>query len=103
LIGARGAGKTSILELIRYALGIPAMTADAAEAAHAQALAVLADGSVSVFCTVAGQPLIFTRSGLDDAPAISISRAHELALIVSQNEIEAIGLSPRAAGRYSTV
>jgi DNA repair exonuclease SbcCD ATPase subunit len=94
LIGARGAGKTSILELIRYALGVPAMTADAEDAARTQALAVLADGSVSVFCTVADEPLIFTRSGLDDAPAVSTSHAYDPPLIVSQNEIEAIGLSP---------
>ncbi len=94
LIGARGAGKTSILELIRYAIGVPAMTPDAEEAARTQALAVLADGSVSVFGTVAGQPLVFTRSGLDDMPAISATHAYDPPLIVSQNEIEAIGLSP---------
>ncbi len=94
LIGARGAGKTSILELIRYGLGVPAMTTDAERAARDQALAVLADGSVSVFCTVAGRPLLFTRSGLDEAPVLSSEHAYAPPLIVSQNEIEAIGLNP---------
>ncbi len=94
LIGARGAGKTSILELIRFALGVPAMTTDADDAARKQALAVLADGSVSVFGTVGDQQLIFVRSGLDDTPRISATRAYDPPLIVSQSEIEAIGLSP---------
>jgi DNA repair exonuclease SbcCD ATPase subunit len=94
LIGARGAGKTSILELVRFGLGVPAMTGDAEEAARRQAIAVLADGSVSIFCTAAGQSLVFTRSALDDAPAVSVTRAYVPPLIVSQNEIEAIGLSP---------
>jgi len=94
LIGARGAGKTSILELIRYGLGIPALTSDAEKAARGQALAVLADGAVAVFCTVGERSLVFTRSGLDEAPAVSASHAYAPPLIVSQNEIEAIGLNP---------
>jgi murein DD-endopeptidase MepM/ murein hydrolase activator NlpD len=94
LIGARGAGKTSILELIRYGLGIPAMTSDAEKAARSQALAVLADGAVSVFCAVGERPLVFTRSGLDEAPAVSAPHAYAPPLLVSQNEIEAIGLNP---------
>jgi DNA repair exonuclease SbcCD ATPase subunit len=94
LIGARGAGKTSILELIRYGLGVPAMTPDAEDAAHRQAVAVLADGSVSVFCSASAQSFVFTRSALDDIPVISSTGGYVAPLIVSQNEIEAIGLSP---------
>ncbi len=94
LIGARGAGKTSVLELIRFALGVPAMTADAEAAAQKQALAVLADGTVSVCCSVQGEQLVFTRSALDDAPTLSAAYSYAAPLIVSQNEIEAIGLDP---------
>jgi ABC-type uncharacterized transport system ATPase subunit len=94
LIGARGAGKTSVLELIRFALGIPAMTADAERAAHEQALAVLGDGTVTVYTTIRGEQLILSRTGLDDAPAASSSYNYRPPLLVSQNEIEAIGLDP---------
>jgi DNA repair ATPase RecN len=96
LIGARGAGKTSVLELLRFALGVRAMTSDAEEAAHKQARAVLGDGTVSVFCSVQDQPLIFSRTGLDEAPALSGAYSYQPPLIVSQNEIEAIGLDPRS-------
>ena len=94
LIGARGAGKTSVLELVRFALGVSAMTSDADAAAQKQARAVLGDGTVSVFCSVQNEQLIFSRTGLDDAPAISASYSYKAPLIVSQNEIEAIGLDP---------
>jgi AAA domain len=47
LIGARGAGKTSVIELIRFALAIPAKTEEAAEDARRQAVAVLGDGTVA--------------------------------------------------------
>jgi ABC-type lipoprotein export system ATPase subunit len=94
LIGARGAGKTSVLELVRFALSIPAMTTDAERAAHEQALAVLGDGTVTVYTTIRGEQLILSRTGLDDAPAASSSYKYIPPLLVSQNEIEAIGLDP---------
>lgn len=94
LIGSRGSGKTSVLELVRFALGLPAMTSDAAKAADKQARAVLGDGTVSVFCSVQGEQLILSRTGLDEAPTVSASYAYKPPLIVSQNEIEAIGLDP---------
>ncbi|MGH2939579.1 MAG: AAA family ATPase, partial [Solirubrobacterales bacterium] len=56
LIGSRGAGKTSVLELIRFALGVPAMTSEAEEAARKQAFAVLGDGTVTLYATVQGEP-----------------------------------------------
>jgi DNA repair exonuclease SbcCD ATPase subunit len=94
LIGPRGAGKTSVLELTRFALGVRAMTSDAETAAQQQARAVLGDGAVSVFCTVQGEELVFSRTGLDDSAAVSASFAYTPPLIVSQSEIEAIGLDP---------
>src|SRR4051812_36888994 len=71
LIGPRGAGKTSVLELIRFALGVPAMTDDAQRAADRQARAVLGDGTVSVYCSVQGHELVLIRTALDDAPSAS--------------------------------
>ncbi len=94
LIGPRGAGKTSVLELVRFALGVPAMTSDADQAAEKQAHAVLGDGTVSLFCSVQGEQLVFRRTGLDDAPSPSALVEYTPPLIVSQNEIEAIGLDP---------
>ena len=95
LIGARGAGKTSALELIRFALGLPAITEEAGEQAHDQALAVLGDGTVTLYCSVGGDPLVFTRTGFDEAPTASRSYRAGMPLIVSQNEIEEIGLDPQ--------
>jgi chromosome segregation ATPase len=94
LIGPRGAGKTSVLELLRFALGIPAMTSEADEAAREQAFAVLGDGTVTLYALVQGEPLVFTRTALDEAPAASASYQYLAPLIVSQSEIEAIGLNP---------
>jgi ABC-type branched-subunit amino acid transport system ATPase component len=94
LIGPRGAGKTSVLELIRFALGVSAMTAEAETAAQRQARAVLGDGTVSVICAVQGEELVFSRTVLDESAAASAPYAYTLPLIVSQSEIEAIGLDP---------
>ena len=94
LIGSRGAGKTSVLELIRFALGVPAMTPEAQNAAGRQARAVLGDGTVSVYCSVHGRPVVLTRSALDEPPASADIAQLDAPLIVSQNEIEAIGLDP---------
>jgi DNA repair exonuclease SbcCD ATPase subunit len=94
LIGPRGSGKTSVLELIRFALGVPAMTAEAEAAAQRQARAVLGDGTVSVICAVQGEELVFSRTGLDEGAAVSAPYAYTPPLIVSQSEIEAIGLDP---------
>lgn len=95
LIGARGAGKTSALELIRFALGLPAITEEAGEEAHDQALAVLGDGTVTLYCSVGGDPLVFTRTGFDEETTASRAYRAGLPLIVSQNEIEEIGLDPQ--------
>src|SRR5947209_27620 len=94
LIGPRGAGKTSVLELLRFGLGVAAMTEEAESAAAQQARAVLGDGTVSVFCAVQGEPLVFSRTALDEVPTASADFNYVPPLIVSQNEIEAIGLNP---------
>ena len=48
LIGERGTGKTSVIELLRFALGAGWFTEDARTRGHQQALAVLGDGKVYV-------------------------------------------------------
>lgn len=94
LVGARGAGKTSVIELIRFALAIPAKTEAAAEDARKQAVAVLGDGTAAVYCSAAGRQTVFSRTGLDEMPTASSAYSSGIPLIVSQNEIEAIGLDP---------
>jgi len=94
LIGARGAGKTSVLELIRFVLAVPAMTEEAEAEAAEQALAILGDGTVTLYASVDGRPVVFTRTGFDEAPSASRPYESGMPLIVSQNEIEAIGLDP---------
>ena len=47
-----------------------------------------------MYCSIQGTPRVLTRSGLDEAPPASSLAQIEAPLVVSQNEIEAIGLDP---------
>ncbi len=90
VIGARGTGKTSLLELIRFVLGAPAFTEQAAALGRAQVEAILGRGRVTA--TIRH----------DDGSVESVSRtvgSHSSASIavtvLAQNEIEAVGASAR--------
>ena len=48
IIGGRGTGKTSIIELLRFCLNIPAQTSEAGRQSVDHALSVLRDGRVPV-------------------------------------------------------
>jgi ABC-type transport system involved in cytochrome c biogenesis ATPase subunit/predicted nucleic acid-binding Zn-ribbon protein len=92
VIGARGTGKTSLLELIRFALGAPAFTEQAAALSEAQVRAVLGRGRVTL--TIRnddGSSQAVTRTA--SAAAAPILQA----TVLAQNEIEAVGAS--ATGR----
>lgn len=92
VIGARGTGKTSLLELIRFALGAPAFTDQAARASDAQVRAVLGRGRVKLTIRLEDEgALVVSRSVGAEAP-ISVR-----ATVLAQNEIEAVGASD--AGR----
>jgi chromosome segregation ATPase len=95
LIGPRGSGKTSIIELIRFCLGAPALTEKAAMSAKEHALSILSSGRVTVTLN-------------DGKESVSVSRSTEHwtksgnfqitpPLILSQNEMESVGL--HAMGR----
>ncbi len=96
VIGARGAGKTSVIELIRYCLDVDALTDLTDTRAREHALGVLNGGSVTVQRSTSEGPLTATRS-----PAADQSRSepggNSLPMIFSQNEIEIIGAD--AVGR----
>lgn len=96
-IGARGTGKTSVIELIRYALGASSHTTDAKNRSSDHARAVLEDGEVSVTLKDLFHSITVSRSSDDDAPRSSAS--FESPIVLSQTEIETLGLSD--SGRLS--
>lgn len=94
LVGARGSGKTSIIELIRFALGVSDFGDDQLRAAERQATAVLGSGRVSVTLDVAGSEVTYTRSADDASPRCSDPISFPPPIILSQNEIERVGRHP---------
>jgi len=109
IIGARGTGKTSLLELIRFASGREADT-DNTEAVLSRLIPVIlgADGAVELdLTTPLGQQLTITRTVNGDLTAIDRDTSeavdvdwpalglYELA-IFSQNQLEEIASDPAA-------
>lgn len=98
LIGERGTGKTSVLELLRYCTGAPWFTEEARTRGHQQALAVLGDGQVRVTIDDGGERTVLTRTAADDRPGRQYS---SWTVVLAQNEIEAVGAQP--AGRLRLI
>jgi DNA repair exonuclease SbcCD ATPase subunit len=92
LIGARGTGKTSIIELIRFALDLPFLSEKVRSETRDHARAVLVDGSVTVTYREAGHVYRVSRNTDDREPNVSIAGADTL--VLAQNEIEGIGVNP---------
>lgn len=100
LIGARGVGKTSVVELLRFALGAPWFTSDAKARSEQQVRSVLGGGLVRVtLVDGGGAEAIVVRSLRDDAPRANGSLP--LVTVLAQNEIEAVGAQPQ--GRLGLV
>ncbi|MEW6160247.1 MAG: AAA family ATPase [Verrucomicrobiota bacterium] len=95
LIGPRGSGKTSIIELIRFCLGSEALTEKAVVTSREHALSILGSGKVTVTLTSGNESFSVSRT------AEHWTKSHDLEfsppLILSQNEIESVGL--HASGR----
>ena len=89
LIGARGTGKTSLIELIRFALGATAFTEDAGRRGNQQAISVLQGGQVTVVLRDGEDRFIVTRSARDETPR-SV-RPIPTVTVLAQSEIEAVG------------
>ena len=89
LIGARGTGKTSLIELIRFALGAPAFTEDAARRGYHQALSVLQGGQVTVVLRDGEERFVVSRGARDEAPRST--RSIPAVTVLAQSEIEAVG------------
>jgi len=99
IIGARGTGKTSLIELIRFCLNVPANTLDVSKKSREHALSILGSGQVTVTLSHNGQQIQVTRTGSDDSPRTDGFYLHPL--IFSQKEIETIGLE--ASGRLKLI
>jgi chromosome segregation ATPase len=99
IIGARGTGKTSLIELIRFCLDAPSYTAETSKRSREHALSVLGAGQVTVTLSDGENRTSISRTASDAAPRASGPYA---ALIVfSQTEIETVGLQSR--GRLQLV
>jgi ABC-type lipoprotein export system ATPase subunit len=90
LIGPRGTGKTSIIELIRFCLNAPRLTTGRASLEHA--LSVLGGGRVTLRISAGGQELLISRTATEESPRISGAVALTWPIILAQNEIETLGL-----------
>ena len=97
IIGARGTGKTSVIELLRFSLGVPNNTLEAARRSEEHAAAVLDDGEVTVYVGDLVESSVVSRAAGQEEPQSTGSYLKPL--IFSQTEIENIGLSE--SGRLS--
>jgi recombinational DNA repair ATPase RecF len=98
LIGPRGAGKTSVIELIRYCLEAPALTERGKANARQHALSVLGShGVVTLELEDDGRRFRISRAQGGDAPALG----GRPPVVLSQSEVELIGTDP--AGRLNLV
>jgi ABC-type lipoprotein export system ATPase subunit len=95
VIGARGTGKTSLIELIRFCLGVPGHTAESSQKAAEHAMAILEGGRVTVTLRLPDRRINISRSA--DQPLPKRSNDFVSPSIFSQTEIETVGLS--APGR----
>jgi hypothetical protein len=99
VIGSRGTGKTSLIELIRFGLDARRITRSGDP--YQQAKAVLDSGQVTLTVDVDGQELRVVRSATDPAPR-GLEQVNEpLPLILAQNEIEELGTDK--AGQLSLI
>lgn len=99
IIGARGTGKTSVIELIRFCLGASAFTQQAGLTSKQQATSILGSGRVSVTLHENSETWVVSRTATDEAPRTD--RALPRVVVLAQNEIEAVGAS--ASGRLNLI
>ncbi len=90
LIGARGTGKSSVIELIRFCLGARSYTPSGEQHSTEHALGVLGDGKVSIVVTDGNQRFEISRTAQDTE--VEDSDSFDPPFVFSQAEIESIGL-----------
>ena len=94
VIGARGTGKTSIIELIRYCLDVPGHTPETTKRSREHALSILGSGEVIVTVSDGTEDFV-VRRGAGEAP--ERAPVYPSPIVFSQTEIETIGL--QSSGR----
>jgi hypothetical protein len=92
LIGARGTGKTSLIELIRFGLGAKGFSADSSKRSHEHALSILGSGQVTITLVDEGRTVTVSRTANDDEPRAT--GQYRNPIIFSQTEVENLGLQP---------
>ena len=95
VIGARGTGKTSLIELIRFCLGVPGYTPDTTKRSWDHALSVLGTGQVTLTLADGVRTVTVSRTAHDDEP--QASGPYSSPIVFSQTEIESVAL--HAGGR----
>lgn len=93
VIGARGTGKTSLIELIRFCLDVPGNTNEVTRRSREHALSILGPGQVTVTLVSGGQRTVVSRTASDVTPRSSDPFLKPI--VFSQTEIETIGLEPQ--------
>lgn len=92
LIGARGTGKTSVIELIRFCLDVPGYTPESTRRSRDHALSVLGSGQITLTLVDGARRVTVSRAADDAAPRAS--GPYLPPIILSQTEIETVGLQP---------
>ena len=93
VIGSRGVGKTSLIELLRFGFGVAGYTDSSQRAAEAHARSVLDSGRVTITVEDQGETLKLVRSASEDRARVVGSRQIGKPIVLSQNEVEQIGLA----------
>lgn len=90
LIGGRGTGKSSVIELIRFCLGATSYSTSAEQLSMEHALGVLGDGRVTVTLRDGSHRIEVSRTAADPQPDSEVP--FEAPFVFAQSEIETIGL-----------
>lgn len=90
VIGARGTGKTTLIELIRFCLGVDGYTPETTKRSREHALSVLGSGQVTLTLVDDGRRITVSRSANDPTPRAS--GPFLAPIVLSQTEIETVGL-----------
>lgn len=101
LIGARGTGKTSIIELVRYCLNAPSSSIELGRRSREHALSILGPGQVTVTLSSGdgSNRVVVSRTAEDESPRGNFP--YQIPIVFSQTEIETVGLS--SAGRLQLI
>jgi hypothetical protein len=91
LIGGRGTGKTSVIELLRYCTDAPALAERFGGRAREHALSILRGGKATLTVRADGELTEIVRSGREEPVSLLWRRP----IVLSQGEVEVVGTDDR--------